>query len=42
MLEFFELATAVYEQSEKMPTAAAIKLAKAGDKVFRLLGIATG
>ncbi len=41
LLEFFELATAVYEQSEKMPTTAAIKLAKAGDKVFKLLRLGT-
>jgi len=32
---------AAYAQSEKMPTAAAIKLAKAGDRVFKLLGIVT-
>ena len=42
LLGFFELATSAYEQSEKMPTAAAIKLAKAGDRVFKLLGIVTG
>ncbi len=42
LLDFFELATSAYAQSEKMPTAAAIKLAKAGDRVFKLLGIVTG
>ena len=41
LLDFFELATSAYAQSEKMPTAAAIKLAKAGDRVFKLLGIVT-
>ena len=39
LLDFFELATSAYAQSEKMPTAAAIKLAKAGNKAFKLLGI---
>jgi DNA-binding transcriptional regulator GbsR (MarR family) len=42
LLEFFELARTVYEQSEKLPTPAAIKLAKAGNKVFKLLGVAAG
>lgn len=37
LLKFFELGTAVYEQFEKLPTPALLKMAKLGDKAFRLL-----
>jgi DNA-binding transcriptional regulator GbsR (MarR family) len=40
LLQFFELAETAYFQLEKLPTAALLKLAKAGDKTLRLLGIA--
>lgn len=39
LLEFFELGTQVYEQFEKLPTPALIKIAKLGDKAFVLLGL---
>jgi DNA-binding transcriptional regulator GbsR (MarR family) len=39
LLEFFELGIAVYEQFEKMPTPALLKLAKMGEKTFKLLGL---
>lgn len=39
LLEFFELGTAVYEQIEKLPTPALIKMAKLGDKAFKVLGL---
>lgn len=39
LLEFFELGTQVYEQFEKLPTPALIKIAKLGDKAFLLLGL---
>ncbi len=39
LLEFFELGTAVYEQFEKLPTPALIKMAKLGDKAFKILGL---
>ena len=38
LLEFFELGTQVYDQLEKLPTPALIKIAKLGDKAVRLLG----
>jgi len=40
LLQFFELAETAYLQLEKLPTAALLKLAKMGDKVLRLLGMA--
>ncbi|CAN5495995.1 GbsR/MarR family transcriptional regulator [soil metagenome] len=39
LLEFFELGTAIYEQFEKLPTPALLKIAKLGDKAFKLLGL---
>jgi DNA-binding transcriptional regulator GbsR (MarR family) len=39
LLEFFELGTAVYEQCEKLPTSALLKMAKLGDKAFKVLGL---
>ena len=39
LLKFFELGTAVYEQFEKLPTPALIKMAKLGDKAFKILGL---
>ena len=38
LLEFFELSTQVYDQLEKLPTPALIKIAKLGEKAFQLLG----
>jgi DNA-binding transcriptional regulator GbsR (MarR family) len=38
LLGFFELSTQVYDQLEKLPTAALIKIAKLGEKAFQLLG----
>jgi DNA-binding transcriptional regulator GbsR (MarR family) len=38
LLEFFEVATTAYEQLERLPTPAVLKLAKLGDKAFKLLG----
>jgi DNA-binding transcriptional regulator GbsR (MarR family) len=40
LLNFFEIATSAYDRMEKLPTPAVLKLAKLGDKAFRLLGIA--
>jgi DNA-binding transcriptional regulator GbsR (MarR family) len=40
MLDFFELMTAWYEQTRKMPTGAVVKMCKLGDKVARLMGVA--
>ena len=40
LVNFFEIATNAYEQMEKLPTPAVLKLAKLGDRVFKLLGIA--
>ena len=37
LLEFFELGGQVYEQLEKLPTPALIKLAKLGERAFKLL-----
>jgi DNA-binding transcriptional regulator GbsR (MarR family) len=39
LLNFFEIATAAYDRMEKLPTPAVLKLAKLGDKAFKLLGI---
>ncbi len=39
LLNFFEIATTAYDRMEKLPTPAVLKLAKLGDKAFRLLGI---
>ena len=39
LLQFFELAETAYQQLEKLPTAALLKLAKMGDKTLRLLGM---
>ena len=38
LLEFFELSTQVYDQLEKLPTPALIRIAKFGEKAFQLLG----
>jgi DNA-binding transcriptional regulator GbsR (MarR family) len=40
LLNFFEIATTAYEQMEKLPTPAVLKVAKLGDKALKLLGIA--
>ncbi|MFL6590752.1 MAG: ArsR family transcriptional regulator, partial [Chthoniobacterales bacterium] len=39
LINFFEVATNAYEQLEKLPTPALLKLAKLGDKAFKLLGV---
>ena len=39
MLDFFELMTAWYEQTRKMPTPSVVKFCKMGDKVAKLLGV---
>ena len=39
LMSFFEVATSTYEQLEKLPTPAILKLAKLGDKAFKLLGV---
>ena len=39
LMRFFEVATSAYEQLEKLPTPAVLKLAKLGDKAFKLLGV---
>jgi DNA-binding transcriptional regulator GbsR (MarR family) len=39
LLGFFEIATSAYEQMEKLPTPAVLKLAKLGDKAFKILGV---
>jgi len=39
LLDFFELGTTVYERFEQLPTPALLKMAKLGDKAFRLLGL---
>ena len=39
LLNFFEVATNAYDQLEKLPTPAVLKLAKLGDKAFKLLGV---
>ena len=40
LLQFFELSETAYEQLEKLPTPTLLKLAKLGDKAFKILGIA--
>jgi DNA-binding transcriptional regulator GbsR (MarR family) len=42
LLSLFELGAAVYERTEKLPTAAVLKVAKLGDKAFRMLGVVPG
>ncbi|HSP45397.1 MAG TPA: MarR family transcriptional regulator [Chthoniobacterales bacterium] len=42
LVNFFEITTAAYDQMEKLPTPAVLKLAKLGDKAFRLLGVPAG
>lgn len=39
LMNFFEVATTAYEQLERLPTPAVLKLAKLGDKAFKLLGV---
>ena len=39
LLNFFEIATTAYDRMEKLPTPAVLKLAKLGDRAFKLLGI---
>ncbi|HVF71916.1 MAG TPA: MarR family transcriptional regulator [Chthoniobacterales bacterium] len=39
LMTFFEVATSAYDQLEKLPTSAVLKLAKLGDKAFKLLGV---
>jgi len=39
LLNFFEIATTAYDRMERLPTPAVLKLAKLGDKAFKLLGI---
>ena len=39
LVNFFEITTNAYDQMEKLPTPAVLKLAKLGDKAFKLLGI---
>jgi DNA-binding transcriptional regulator GbsR (MarR family) len=39
LLNFFEIATNAYDRMERLPTPAVLKLAKLGDKAFKLLGI---
>jgi DNA-binding transcriptional regulator GbsR (MarR family) len=41
LVNFFEIATSAYDQMEKLPTPAVLKLAKLGDRAFRLLGISS-
>jgi len=41
LLNFFEIATTAYDRMEKLPTPAVLKLAKLGDKAFKLLGISS-
>ena len=40
LVTFFEIATNAYDNMEKLSTPAVLKLAKLGDKAFKLLGIA--
>jgi DNA-binding transcriptional regulator GbsR (MarR family) len=40
LLGFLELGTATFERVADLPTPAAVKLAKLGDRAFRMLGIA--
>ncbi len=39
LMNFFEIATKAYDQMEKLPTPVVLKLAKLGDKAFKLLGV---
>jgi DNA-binding transcriptional regulator GbsR (MarR family) len=39
LLNFFEITTTAYEQMENLPTPAVLKLAKLGNKAFKLLGV---
>ena len=39
LLEVFELGASVYDRIEKLPGSAVRKIAKLGDKTFRLLGV---
>ncbi len=39
LMKFFEIATSAYDQMEKLPTPAVLKLAKLGEKAFKLLGV---
>ena len=39
LLNFFEIATTAYDHMENLPTPAVLKLAKLGDKAFKLLGV---
>ena len=39
LLQFFEITTAGFEQVERVPTAALLKVARMGDKALRLLGV---
>ena len=39
LLEFFELASDVYERMNKLPTKTAIKAFKMGDKLLKPLGL---
>jgi DNA-binding transcriptional regulator GbsR (MarR family) len=39
LLAFFELGIGMYEQLERLPTPALAKLARLGDKAFRVLGL---
>ncbi len=39
MLSFFEVADTAYNQMERLPTPALVKLARLGDKALKLLGV---
>jgi DNA-binding transcriptional regulator GbsR (MarR family) len=39
LLNFFEIATTAYGQMENLPTPAILKLARLGNKAFKLLGV---
>ena len=39
LMNFFEIATSAFDQMEKLPTPAVLKLAKLGEKAFKLLGV---
>ncbi len=39
LLEFFQLGNDVHEQLDKLPTAALLKLARLGEKAFKILGV---
>jgi DNA-binding transcriptional regulator GbsR (MarR family) len=42
LLNFFEVMSAWYNQIRQLPTKAVMKFVKMGDKVIKLLGLATG